>query len=110
MNKKLLLPLLPLGIIPVLLLLLMEPDVDADAIGKQFAEEHPGTTFGVLASKVDISKQEEVNEASLFIEGTILDEKPYWEVDVQRKYPQILTDYTVGVGDTIKGTSKKPSR
>ena len=80
MNKKLLLPLLALGIIPVLALVMMEPDVDDDALGKQFAEKYPGATIGVHISEEDASEQEEVNRASLIIEGTILDKKPYWKV------------------------------
>ena len=110
MNKKPLLPLLALGIIPVLALVMMEPDVDDDALGKQFAEKYPGATIGVHISEEDASEQEEVNRASLIIEGTILDKKPYWKVDDLKEYPRIFTDYTVGVDDTIKGPSKKTAK
>lgn len=57
MNKKLLLSLLGLAIIPVIIFGIAEPD--ADAIGKQFAKEHPGVVIGVSTSEEDITEQEE---------------------------------------------------
>ena len=105
MNKKLLLPLLGLAIIPVIVFGIAEPD--ADTIGKQFAKEHAGGVIGVHTSEEDITEQEEVKRATLIIEGTIIDEKPYWKITSDKQHPRIYTDYIIEVENVIKGENKK---
>ena len=104
MNKKLLLPFLALAVIPVLVFGVSQPS--ADEFGKQFAKEHQGT-IGVHTLEEAITEQEEINRASLVVEGNILNAKPYWVKINDHSYPRIFTDYTVQVDDVIKGAHKK---
>jgi len=105
MNKKLLLPFLALAVIPVLVFGVSQPS--ADEFGKQFAKEYQGMTIGVHTLEEAITEQEEINRASLVVEGTILNAKPYWVKINDHSYPEIFTDYTVQVDDVIKGAHKK---
>jgi hypothetical protein len=105
MNKKLLLPFLALAVIPVLVFGVSQPS--ADEFGKQFAKEYQGMTIGVTTLEEAITEQEEINRASLVVEGTILNAKPYWVKINDHSYPEIFTDYTVQVDDVIKGAHKK---
>ena len=105
MNKKSLMPLLALAIIPALVFGLNQPD--ADAIGKQFALDNPGVTMGVHTLEADISEEEEVSRASLIIEGEILNARSYWKIIREDTMPRIFTDYTIKVDDVIKGEYQK---
>ena len=105
MNRKLLLPLLALAIIPALVFGLNQPD--ADAIGKQFAKDNPGVRIGVHTLEEDISEQEEVNRSSLIVEGKILKANAYWKIIHEGQPPRIFTDYIVQVDEVIKGQHKK---
>ena len=105
MNKKYLLSLLTLAIIPVFVLGLNGPD--ADTMGKQFAKNNPGVTIGVHSLEEDITEQEEINRATLIIEGTVLNTKPYWKIINDPDFPRIFTDYTIKVSEVIKGDPKK---
>ena len=105
MNKKLLLFLLGLVIIPAVVFGIAEPD--ADAIGKQFAKEHTGGVIGVHTLEEDITEQEEVRRAVLIIGGTVIDEEPYWKITSDKNHPRIFTDYTIKVDNVIKGGDKK---
>ncbi len=99
MNKKLLLPLLVLVVIPVLVF--SQPD--ADTIGKQFAVDNPGISIGVSTLEEALTEEQEINRASLIVEGTILEAKPYWKIIHNDKPPRIYTEFTVKVDDVIKG-------
>jgi len=105
MNKKILLPLLVLAVIPVIGFGLI-PD-DADRLGKEFAANYPGATIGVHSLEEEISEQEEVDRASLIIEGTIIETDTYWKIVRSDSPPRIFTDFTVKVDEVIKGESKK---
>ena len=99
MNKKLLLPLLALAVIPVLVF--SQPD--ADTIGKQFAVDNPGVSINVSTLEETLTEQQEIDRASLIVEGTILETKPYWKIIHNDKPPRIYTEFTVKVDDVIKG-------
>ncbi len=105
MNRRILLYLLAIAVIPVVGLGMI-PD-DADRIGKQFAADYPGVTIGVHSLEEDISEKEEINRASLIVEGTVLEAKPFWKIVHENSNPRIFTDYTIQVDDVIKGQDKR---
>lgn len=105
MSKKFLLPLLALVLIPVVLLDVEKPD--ADALGKNIAKKWPNSTMGIHVTEEAITEAEEVQRASLVIEGTVLNAQPYWQTTNDPDYPEIFTDYTISVDNAIKGTSKQ---
>jgi len=104
MNKKILLPLLALAVIPVLAMGMM-PD-DADKIGKEFAANNPGVTIGVHTLEEEISEQEEVDRAELIVEGTIIAVKPYWKVIHNDTIPRVFSEFIIQVDNVIKGDIK----
>ncbi len=101
MNKKILLPLLAIAILPVLAFGLVEDD--ADKIGKQFAAAHPGLMMTTHTAEVDITEAEEVKRAELIIEGTIEKVTPFWKVIRDDADPKIYSEFTVKVNEVIKG-------
>lgn len=105
MNKKLLLSILTLAVIPALVFGLSQPD--ADAIGKQFAADNPGITIGVSTTEEAITEEEEINRASLIVEGKVLNAKSKWVIIHDNQPPRIFTDYKIQVDEVIKGQYKK---
>ena len=102
MNKKLLLPLLALAVLPVLMLGAQDGD-RADIIGKQFAAENPGVTIGTHTLEEYLTEKQEIDRAQLIIEGTVLEAMPYWKIIDDDSFPRIYTEYAVKVIDVIKG-------
>ena len=101
MNKKALLPLLSLAIIPFLIIGV--PYNDADKIGKQFAIDNPGVTIAVYTLEEDITEKEEIKRSQLIIEGTVIETKPYWKIIYSDSIPRIFTEFTIKVDDVLKG-------
>lgn len=107
MNKKLLMPLLALAIIPAVVFGFGLSQPDADAIGKQFAADHPGISMGVSTTEEAITEDEEINRASLIVEGTVLNAQSKWVIIHNDQPPRIFTDYKILVDEVIKGQYKK---
>lgn len=101
MNKKILLPLLALAILPVLAFGLGQDD--ADKIGKQYAADNPGLMITTHTLEAAITEAEEVDRAELIIEGTIKKVTPHWKVIRNDADPVIYTEFTLKVTDVIKG-------